>query len=162
MAATTERRRRPRGSGSIRWRRGRPYAVYRHALTGKQTWVGCDSEEQADAFLAQWAADRKAARMATKAALLEREARAPQRRPASSSQPWTFGQLLSGWEERHRGGVQESTMREYRPGLNDLRRGARRRARAVADRRALRGLQARQARRHRRRRARSSRTRGGA
>ena len=71
MAATTERRRRPRGSGSIRWRRGRPYAVYRHALTGKQTWVGCDSEEQADAFLAQWAADRKAARMATKAALLE-------------------------------------------------------------------------------------------
>jgi integrase len=122
MAGTTDGRRRPRGAGSIQWRRGRPYAVYRDALTGKQTWVGFDSEEQADAFLAQWAADRKAARVAVKAARVEREARAPQRRPASSSDPWTFGQLLSDWEERHRDGVQESTMREYGPGLRDLRR----------------------------------------
>src|SRR5215211_4204875 len=29
MAGTTEGRRRPRGAGSIQWRRGRPYAVYR-------------------------------------------------------------------------------------------------------------------------------------
>ena len=106
MAGTTEGRPRPRRWGSIQWRRGRPYAVYRDALTGKQTWVGFDSEEQADAFLAQWAADRKAARVAAKAARVEREARAPQRRSASSSEPWTFGQLLSDWDERHRDGVQ--------------------------------------------------------
>jgi hypothetical protein len=97
MAATTEARRRARGSGSIQWRRGRPYSIYRDALTGRQTWVGFDSEEQADAFLAPWAADRKAVRVAAKAARVEREARAPRRRPVSSSEPWRFAQLLSEW-----------------------------------------------------------------
>jgi hypothetical protein len=121
MAGTMERRRRPRGAGSIQWRRGRPYAVYRDALTGKQTRIGFDTEEEADAFLTQWAADRKAARVAAKAARAERNARAPQRRRPSSSDPWTFGQLLTDWEERHRDGVQESTMRDYGPGLNDPR-----------------------------------------
>jgi hypothetical protein len=55
---------RPRGSGSIQWKNGRPYAVYRDLITGKQTWEGFDSEEEAEAFLAQWAADRKAAKLA--------------------------------------------------------------------------------------------------
>jgi hypothetical protein len=51
-------------SGSIQWKNGRPYAVYRDLITGKQTWEGFDSEEEAEAFLAQWAADRKAAKLA--------------------------------------------------------------------------------------------------
>lgn len=122
MAETTGGDRRPRGAGSIQWRGGRPYAVYRDALTGKQTWTGFDTEEQADAFLTQWAADRKAARVAAKASRAERSARAPQRRAPRSSDPWTFGQLLTDWEDRHRDGVQESTMRDYGPGLNDLRK----------------------------------------
>jgi hypothetical protein len=37
-------------------------------------------------------------------------------------EPWTFGQVLTDWEDRHRDGVQESTMRDYGPALNDLRR----------------------------------------
>jgi hypothetical protein len=122
MAGTMEGRRRPRGAGSIQWRRGRPYAMYRDAVTGKQTWTGFDTEDEADAFLTQWAADRKAARVAARAWRAGREARAPQRRAASSSHPWTFGQLLTDWEDRHRDGVQESTMRDYGPGLSDLRR----------------------------------------
>ena len=122
MATAPERERRPRGSGSIQWRNGRPYAVYRDVLTGKPTWAGFDNEEQADAFLAQWAADKKAARVAAKAATADRAAAAPQRRPPGSSEPWTFGQVLTDWEERHRDGVQESTMRDYGPALNDLRR----------------------------------------
>jgi hypothetical protein len=69
---TAERQRRPRGAGSIQWKGGRPYAVYRDVLTGKQTWTGFDTEEQADAFLAQWAADKKAARVAAKAAAADR------------------------------------------------------------------------------------------
>jgi integrase len=119
---TRERQRRPRGAGSIQRKGGRPYAVYRDVLTGKQTWTGFDTEEEADAFLAQWAADKKAARLAAKAAVAEREARAPQRRSSSSVEPWTFGELLTDWEDRHRDGVQESTMRDYGPALNDLRR----------------------------------------
>ena len=83
--------------------------------------AGFDPEEQADAFLTQWAADRKAARVAAKAASAQNTARAPQRRARSSSDPWTFGQLLTDWEDRHRDGVQESTMRDYGPSLNDLR-----------------------------------------
>jgi integrase len=121
MAGTTEGQRRPRGAGSIQWRSGRPYAVYRDALTDKQTWTGFDTEEQADAFLSQWAADRKAARVAARQARAERRGGAPQRRAPASSEPWTFGQLLTDWEDRHRDGVQESTMRDYGPGLNDLR-----------------------------------------
>jgi hypothetical protein len=112
MADTTSGKRRPRGAGSIQWRGGRPYAVYRDALTGKQTWTGFDTEEQADAFLTQWAADRKAARVAAKASQAEHRARAPQRRARDSADPWTFGQLLTDWEDRHRDGVQDSTMRE--------------------------------------------------
>ena len=112
MPETAERQRRPRGAGSIQWNGGRPYAVYRDVLTGKQTWTGFDSEEEADAFLAQWAADKKAARVAAKAAAADREARAPQRRASSSLEPWTFGQVLTDWEDRHRDGVQESTMRD--------------------------------------------------
>jgi hypothetical protein len=50
---------------------------------------------------------------------VEREVRAPQRR---SPEPWTFGYVLTDWEDRHRDGVQESTMRDYGPALNDLRR----------------------------------------
>src|SRR4051794_34586689 len=122
MAGATGGQRRPRGAGSIQWRRGRPYAVYRDALTGRQTWAGFDTEEQADAFLAQWAADRKAARLAAKAARAHRDAGAPRRRAASSAAPWTFAEVLSDWEQRHRDGVQESTMRDYGPALNDLRR----------------------------------------
>src|SRR3954468_15444768 len=121
MAETTGGERRPGGAGSIQWRGGRPYAVCRDALTGKQTWTGFDTEEEADAFRTQWAADRKAARVAAKASRPERSARAPQRRARSSSDPWTFGQLLTDWDDRHRDGVQESTMRDYGPGLNDLR-----------------------------------------
>src|SRR3954471_3534808 len=134
MAETTGGERRPGGAGSIQWRGGRPHAVCRDALTGKQTWTGFDTEEQADAFLTQWAADRKAARVAAKASRPERSARAPQRRARSSSDPWTFGQLLTDWDDRHRDGVQESTMRDYGPGLNDLRQalgGVR--ARSLAD-----------------------------
>jgi integrase len=122
MATAPERNRRPRGTGSIQWKNGRPYAVYRDVLTGKPTWAGFDNEEQADAFLAQWAADKKAARVAAKAATADRAAAAPQRRPPGSSEPWIFGQVLTDWEERHRDGVQESTMRDYGPALNDLRR----------------------------------------
>jgi integrase len=122
MAETMDMKRRPRGAGSIQWKRGRPYAVYRDVLTGKQTWTGFDTEEEADAFLAQWAADKKAAKVAGKASAAEREARAPQPRSPSSTDPWTFGQLLTDWEDRHRDGVQESTMRDYGPALNDLRR----------------------------------------
>jgi hypothetical protein len=122
MAGTTEGRRRPRGAGSIQWRSGRPSAVYRDALTDKQTWAAFDTEGQADAFLTQWAADRKAARVAAKQSRDRRHRAAPQRRAAGSSDPWTFGQLLTDWEDRHRDGVQASTMRDYGPGLNDLRR----------------------------------------
>ena len=114
--------RRPRGAGSVQWRGGRPYAVYRDALTGRQTWTGFDTEEQADAFLTQWAADRKAARVATKLARAQRVAAAPRRRSPESSQAWTFGEVLTDWEDRHRDGVQDSTMRDYGPALNDLRR----------------------------------------
>jgi hypothetical protein len=122
MPERVESHRRPRGAGSIQWKRSRPYAVYRDVLTGKQTWTGFDTAEGADAFLAQCAADKKAARVAAKAAPAEREARARQRRPPSSGDPWTFGQVLTDWEDRHRDGVQESTMRDYGPALNDLRR----------------------------------------
>jgi hypothetical protein len=114
--------RRPRGAGSVQWRGGRPYAVYRDALTGRQTWTGFDTEEQADAFLTQWAADRKAARVATKLARAQRVAAAPRRRSPESSQAWTFGEVMTDWEDRHRDGVQDSTMRDYGPALNDLRR----------------------------------------
>jgi hypothetical protein len=110
------------GCGSIQWRRGRPYAVYRDALTGKHTSTGFATEERADTFLTQWAANRKAARVAAKAARAEREARAPRRRAAGSSDPWTSGELLTDWEDRHRDGVQRSTMRDYGPALCDLRR----------------------------------------
>ncbi|HUA46886.1 MAG TPA: hypothetical protein VMA77_16750, partial [Solirubrobacteraceae bacterium] len=65
---TGTRPRRPRGTGSIQRRNGRPYAVFRDVVTGKPTWVGFDSEEEADAFLTQWAADKKAAKLAAKAA----------------------------------------------------------------------------------------------
>jgi hypothetical protein len=41
--------------------------------------------------------------------------------PSGSHVERAFGQLLTDWEDRHRDGVQESTMRDYRPGLNDLR-----------------------------------------
>ena len=95
--------------------------MYRDVLTRKQTWTGFDTEE-ADAFLAQSAADKKAARIAAKAADAEHEARAPQRRSPSSLELWTFGQVFTDWEDRHRDGVQESTMRDYGPALNDLRR----------------------------------------
>lgn len=71
--------------------------------------------------LAQWAADRKAAKLAVRAARAARAARAPQRRAAGSSEPWTFGEVLTGWEVRHRDGVQASTLRDYGPALNDLR-----------------------------------------
>jgi hypothetical protein len=119
---TAERQRRPRGAGSIQWKGGRPYAVYRDVLTSKQTWTGFDTEEEADSFLAQWAADKKAARVVARAAAAEREARAPRRRSPSSLEPWTFARVLTDWEDRHRDGVQESTMRDYGPALNDLRR----------------------------------------
>lgn len=122
MATAPERKRRPRGTGSIQWKNGRPYAVYRDVLTGKPTWAGFASEEEADAFLAQWGADRKAVKVAAKAAKATRAAGAPQHRPSGSLQPWTFGQVLTDWEDRHRDGVQESTMRDYGPALNDLRR----------------------------------------
>jgi len=50
------------------------------------------------------------------------EARIPQRGASGSSQSWTFGEVLTDWEVRHRDGVQESTMRDYGPALRDLRR----------------------------------------
>ena len=112
MAGTAERKRRPRGAGSIQWRRGRPYAVYRDALTGRQTWSGFDTEEQADAFLTRWAADRKAARVAEKPSRAQQEARARHRCASNVSNAWTFGELLTDWEDRHRDGVQESTKRD--------------------------------------------------
>lgn len=59
--------------------------------------------------------------LAIKAARAEQDARAPQARPPGSSHPWTFGEVLTDWEERHRDSVQESTMRDYGPALNDLR-----------------------------------------
>jgi hypothetical protein len=131
MGTASQRPRRPRGSGSIQWRNGRPYAVFRDVITGrsstpasgspKPTLEGFETEEEADAFLTQWAADKKAAKLAAKAARAEQVARAPQRRPPSSSEPWTFGQVLTDWEDRHRDGVQDSTMRDYGPALNDLR-----------------------------------------
>jgi len=122
MPTPTDRPRRPRGAGSIQWKRGRPYAVFRDLITGRQTWEGFDNEEEADAFLTQWAADRKAARLAAKVARAEQVARAPQRRAPAASARWTFGEVLTDWEDRHRGGVQDSTMRDYGPALNDLRR----------------------------------------
>ena len=67
MGAVGGQPRRPRGSGSIQWKNGRPYAVYRDLITGKPRWEGFDNEEEAEAFLAQWAADRKAAKLAVKA-----------------------------------------------------------------------------------------------
>ena len=106
MAGTPQGRRRARGAGSIQWRNGRPYAVYREVLTGKPTWTGFDSEEQADAFLARWAAD-KAARLAASAARAQRDVRAPQRRAPIASDPWTFGEVLTDWEDRHRDGLQD-------------------------------------------------------
>ena len=121
MGAVADQPRRPRGSGSIQWKHGRPYAVFRDLITGKPKWEGFDSEEEADAFLTQWAADKKAAKLAAKAARAEHEARAPQRRPPSSSRSWTFGEVLTDWGDRHRDSVQESTMRDYGPALNDLR-----------------------------------------
>lgn len=121
MGAVAEQPRRPRGSGSIQWRHGRPYAVFRDLVTGTPKWEGFDSEEEADAFLAQWAADKNAAKLAAGAARRGHEARAPQRRPPSSSRSWTFEEVLTDWEDRHRDGVQESTMRDYGPALNDLR-----------------------------------------
>lgn len=121
MGAVAKQPRRPRGSGSIQWKHGRPYAVFRDLITGKPKWEGFDSEEEADAFLTQWAADKKAAKLAAKAAQAEREARAPRSRPSSSSRSWTFGEVLTDWEDRHRDSVQDSTMRDYGPGLNDLR-----------------------------------------
>jgi site-specific recombinase XerC len=120
VGAVAKQPRRPRGSGSIQWRHGRPYAVFRDLITGKPKWEGFDSEEEADAFLTQWAADKKAAKLAAKAADAEHEARAPRRRPSSSSRSWTFGEVLTDWEE-YRDSVQDSTMRDYGPGLNDLR-----------------------------------------
>ena len=121
MPPVTDRPRRPRGAGSIQWKKGRPYAVFRDVITGKQAWAAFDTEEEADAFLAQWSTDRKAAKLAAKVVQAEQVARAPQRRASSSSAPWTFGQVLTDWEERHRDGVQDSTMRDYGPALNDLR-----------------------------------------
>lgn len=121
MRAIAKPSRRPRGSGSIQWKNGRPYAVFRDLVTGKPTWEGFDSQEEADAFLARWAADRKTAKLAIKAARAKQDARAPQARPPGSSHPWTFGEVLSDWEERHRDSVQESTMRDYGPALKDLR-----------------------------------------
>jgi len=121
MRTSADRPRRPRGAGSIQWKRGRPYAVFRDVMTGRQTWVGFDAEEEADAFLTQWAADRKAAKLVVKAARQRQDARTRQRRPSSSSHLLTFGEVLTDWEDRHRDGVQESTMRDYGPALNDLR-----------------------------------------
>jgi integrase len=121
VGAVAKQPRRPRGSGSIQWRHGRPYAVFRDLITGKPKWEGFDSEEEADAFLTQWAADKKAAKLAAKAAHAEHEARARRRRPSSSSRSWTFGEVLTDWEDRYRDSVQDSTMRDYGPGLNDLR-----------------------------------------
>jgi integrase len=121
MGTASQRPRRPRGSGSIQWRNGRPYAVFRDVITGKPTWEGFETKEEADALLTQWAADKKASKLAAKAARAEQAARAPQRRAPSSSEPWTFGQVLTDWEDRHRDGVQDSTMRDYGPALNDLR-----------------------------------------
>jgi integrase len=121
MGGVAKPPRRPRGSGSIQWKNGRPYAVFRDLVTGKPTWEGFDSEEEADAFLARWAADRKAAKLAVKAARVEQDARGPKARAPSSSHPWTFGELLTDWEDRHRDSVQESTMRDYGPALKDLR-----------------------------------------
>ena len=83
MGAVADKPRRPRGSGSIQWKHGRPYAVFRDLITGKPKWEGFDSEEEADAFLTQWAADKKAAKLAAKAARAERESPAPRRRPPS-------------------------------------------------------------------------------
>ena len=99
MGAVAKQPRRPRGSGSIQWRHGRPYAVFRDLITGKPKWEGFDSEDEADAFLTQWAADKKAAKLAARAAHAEHEARAPRRRPSSSSRSWTFGEVLTDWEE---------------------------------------------------------------
>jgi integrase len=118
---TGTRPRRPRGTGSIQLRNGRPYAVFRDVVTGKPTWVGFDSEEEADAFLTQWAADKKAAKLAAKAARTQ-EAQGSARRVPASSAPWTFAEVLTDWEDRHRDRVQQSTMRDYGPALNDLRR----------------------------------------
>jgi hypothetical protein len=60
--------------------------------------------------------------VAAKAASAEREARAAKRRAAGSSDPWTYSQLLTDREDRHRDRVQESTRRDYGPALGDLRR----------------------------------------
>jgi len=119
MGAVAGQPRRPRGSGSIQWKNSRPYAVYRDLITGKPRWEGFDSEEEAEAFLAQWAADRKAAKLAVKAARAERDRRAQPRRPPSSSQAWTFGDVLSDWQDPHCDSVQDSTMRDYGPALKD-------------------------------------------
>ena len=121
MGGVAKPSRRPRGSGSIQWRNGRPYAVFRDLVTGKPKWQGFETEEEADAFLARWAADRKATRLAIKAARVEQDARAPQTRPPGSPHPWTFREVLTDWEERHRDSVQDSTMRDYGPALKDLR-----------------------------------------
>ena len=90
MGAASQRPRRPRGAGSIQWRNGRPYAVFRDVITGKPRWEGFDTDEEADAFLTQWAADKKPAKLAVKSAGVEQVAGAPQRRAPSSSEPWIF------------------------------------------------------------------------
>lgn len=69
-------------------------------ITGKSTCEGFETEEEADAFLTQWAADKNAAKLAAKATRAEQVARAPQRRPPSSSHPRSFGENLSDWEDR--------------------------------------------------------------
>ena len=51
MGTVSRRPRRARGSGSIQWRNGRPYAVFRDVITGRSTWEGFETEEEADAFL---------------------------------------------------------------------------------------------------------------
>ena len=95
--------------------------IYRDPITGRTRWEGFDSEEEAEAFLAQWAADRKAAKLAVKAER-ERDRRAGPRYPPSSLQAWTFGDVLTDWQDRHCDSVQDSTMRDYGPALKDLRR----------------------------------------
>jgi integrase len=118
---TKQRQRRARGEGSVQWKNGRPYAVYYDLLTGKRRWEGCDSEEEAEAFLLRIAADKAEAALKAKAAQAAEEARAPVRRPRTATHGWTFGELIMDWEDRHRSSVAESTWRDYGPNLADLR-----------------------------------------
>jgi hypothetical protein len=74
-----------------------------------------------------------------KAARAERDRRAQPRRPPSSLQAWTFGDVLTDWQDRHCDSVHDSTMQDYGPALKDLRR-ALDGVRALVDRRAPRGL----------------------